>query len=110
MVKMHVNKIKDWVPSVWQVAFLVLGTTWLAAPFLNSTLSRRLTLISQYELPVEPYSWLFRLGDILAAVLLLAAATYLYRRLSRENLPKLLYYSLLVIGVTMLVDRAVGDH
>lgn len=65
---------KLWDIRLWQPLFLLLGTSWLWAPYLNDILSSRLALISQYELPGQPYAWLFRLCDIAAAGLLLVAA------------------------------------
>jgi phosphatidylglycerol lysyltransferase len=56
---------------LWQLLLLIVGTSWLWAPHLNSSLSSRTSLISQYESPIEPFSWLFRLGDLLAGGLLL---------------------------------------
>lgn len=59
---------------LWQLLFLIIGTSWLLAPHLNHTLSYRTSLISQYELPGQPFNWLFRAGDFIAAGLLLFAA------------------------------------
>jgi lysylphosphatidylglycerol synthetase-like protein (DUF2156 family) len=64
---------------LWQLAFLLIGSTWLLAPHLNHGLSYRTSLISQYELPSQPYSWLFRSGDFLAGALLFMAARQLLK-------------------------------
>ena len=68
---------------VWQLLFLVLGTTWLWAPQLNHQLSHHGTLISQYEIASQPYAWLFRLGDMLAAFLLVPVVVYFMKQGNR---------------------------
>lgn len=68
---MTVNLLRKFAPSIWQVGFILLATTWLWAPQLNHLISSRTSLISQYEVPGQPYAWLFRLGDIVGATLLL---------------------------------------
>jgi len=60
--------------ALWQVLLLIIGTSWLWAPHLNSSLSSRISLISQYETPVQPYSWIFRTGDIISSSLVLLIA------------------------------------
>jgi lysylphosphatidylglycerol synthetase-like protein (DUF2156 family) len=84
----------------WQLAFLLLGTTWLMAPFLNHALSYRVSLISQYESPAQPFSWLFRLGDVLAALLLI----WLAGLIKRQRINRTSAYLLLLIGAGMLID------
>lgn len=69
---------------VWQLLFIVVGTSWLWAPHLNPLLSYRTSLISQYEVSLQPYSWLFRTGDVLAALLLLGMAMNFWARQSRR--------------------------
>ncbi len=59
---------------LWQILFLLLGTTWFLAPHLNSLLSYRTSLISQYEAPGQAFAWLFRGGDFIAGALLLYMA------------------------------------
>ncbi len=85
---------------MWQVAFLLLGTSWLWAPHLNKLLSPRTALISQYEMPLQPFSWLFRLSDLLSASLLLFI-TYISYKLKRNKTVMVL---LLLIGIGMLLD------
>jgi phosphatidylglycerol lysyltransferase len=85
---------------LWQFLFLIAATTWLWAPHLNHSLSNRTTLISQYEVPGEPFSWLFRAGDILAGLLLISAAYGLLRSLRHKVIASLL----LVIGVGFTLD------
>jgi lysylphosphatidylglycerol synthetase-like protein (DUF2156 family) len=64
----------------WQVLFLVLGTSWLWAPHINPALSYRTSLISQYETPSQPFSWVFRTGDVAAALLLAIMAGFFIKR------------------------------
>lgn len=83
---------------LWQALFLLLGTSWLWAPYLNDILSYRVSLISQYETPSQPYSWLFRLADVLAGILLLIIAIYIHK------LNKIMGLLLFSIGVCLLLD------
>lgn len=85
---------------LWQLLFIILGTTWLWAPHLNTGLSYRTSLISQYETPAQPYSWLFRTADIVSAgLLLLMARTYLSSPRRR-----LAGWLLFILGVGLLLD------
>ena len=85
---------------LWQLLFLIAGTSWLWASHLNPGLSYRTSLISQYESPFQPYSWLFRLSDLLAgALLLLMAATFLKTRDKRTT-----GRFLLLLGIGLLLD------
>lgn len=85
---------------LWQALVLLLGTTWLWAPHLNTHLSYRTSLVSQYELPGQPYAWLFRTGDFLTGCLVgLAGATLL-----KSAKPKLLAWLLLIVGAGMALD------
>lgn len=85
---------------IWQFLFLLSATTWLWAPYLNHGLSSRTTLISQYEVPGEPFSWLFRAGDILAGLLVMAAAYTLLRSPKHRVLAVLLF----IAGVGFTLD------
>ena len=85
---------------IWQIFFILLGTTWLLAPSLNHFLSYRTSLISQYETGGQPYSLFFRLGDFLAGSLLVWLALSCYRH-KLKSLPILL---LAIIGFGMVVD------
>jgi len=89
-----------WRLNLWQLAFLVLSTTWMLAPFFNHILSSRTALISQYELPSAPYSIYFRLADMAAAALLVAVAVR-YQRLKSKRSPSLL---LGLVALGMLAD------
>lgn len=86
--------------ALWQFLFLVLSSTWLWAPLLNRHISPQVSLISQYEALNQPYSWLFRTGDVLGAVLL-AVMAYFY--LSRLRF-KVVGWLLLTIAAGMLLD------
>lgn len=84
----------------WQFLFILSSTSWLLAPVLNHTISGRVGLISQYEMLSQPYGWLFVLGDITGALLLLLIAkSYLPERATRVAI-----IGLLVIGIGMLAD------
>jgi lysylphosphatidylglycerol synthetase-like protein (DUF2156 family) len=86
--------------ALWQFGFLLVASSWLWAAQLNHIISHRTSLISQYETPGQPYSWLFRLGDLLAAAMIIIAATVLINRQGRSPGNWLL----LIIGLGMLVD------
>src|SRR5438105_15743885 len=84
----------------WQLLFILLSTSWLWAPHLNHLLSYRTALISQYELPSQPYSWLFRSADLLGAALL-ALMAYLY--LKRFNY-KTVGWLIMAMAIGSLLD------
>lgn len=88
--------------AYWQALFLVISTSWLFAPLLNNVLSERTTLISQYETTYQPFAWIFRIGDILAALLLLGAVTFVEKKYAIFSQKK--YKFLLFIGFLMLLD------
>lgn len=88
---------------LWQLFFILLSTTWLWAPSLNHLLSSRTALISQYEVPLEPYSWVFRIGDGLGALVLVLAARTIIKRPGQ----KLAGWLLLVVGAGMFIDPAI---
>ncbi len=54
----------------WQFLYVVLSLSWLLGPSLNHYPSIQTAFISQYEDPGQPWSWLYRTCDILAALLL----------------------------------------
>ncbi|HET6863808.1 MAG TPA: phosphatidylglycerol lysyltransferase domain-containing protein, partial [Candidatus Saccharimonadales bacterium] len=95
----------------WQFIFLIVGTSWLWASHLNTILTYRTTLISQYETPGQPYDWLFRLGDFIAGLLVLVIAAYLIKRGT-----KIYGWLLLALSIGMMGDpllsttcRMIGD-
>jgi hypothetical protein len=85
---------------LWQVLLLILGTSWLWAPHLNHVLSYRTSLISQYESPIQPFSWLFRIGDVAAGALLLAMALVFMQSESKKIAARLL----LIISAGIILD------
>lgn len=85
---------------LWQTLFILFNLFWLWAPWLNTTLSDRVSLISQYESSLQPYSLLFRIGDILGGSLLLLM-TLLIWRLRRLNTVVIL---LTCISAGMILD------
>ena len=85
---------------LWQLLFIILGTSWLWAPHLNPGLSYRTSLISQYETPFQPYSWLFRLADIISGALLILMA-YAFLKSSQKKTVSLL---LLILGLGLFSD------
>jgi phosphatidylglycerol lysyltransferase len=85
---------------LWQALFLTIGTTWLWAPILNPGLSLRVSLISQYETPMQPYSILFRIADICAGLLLLLAAVYYLRSVR----PKTIGIILAILSAGLILD------
>ncbi|MDB5184300.1 MAG: hypothetical protein JWN38_108 [Candidatus Saccharibacteria bacterium] len=87
----------------WQALFLVTGMSWLLAPALNHQLSYRITLISEYETAGQPYAWLFRAGDVIAAGLLLWLA-WVYARHDRTRWT---FWLLLAVGIGNLLDPIV---
>ncbi|MGH7156844.1 MAG: DUF998 domain-containing protein, partial [Candidatus Saccharimonadales bacterium] len=91
---------------LWQGLFLVLGTSWLWATYLNPGLSYRSSLISQYETAFQPYSWLFRLCDLLAGLLLLVAARYFLRNAKIRSVGVLLA----VISAGLILDPVLSTN
>lgn len=90
---------------LWQIVFMLFGTSWLLAPALNQNLSSRTTLISQYETSFQPYAWIFRSGDIIAAVLLLLAVFYVKRKSNGTH--RYVYIVLIIIGIMMFLDPTI---
>lgn len=95
----------------WQFVLLIAGTSWLWAAHLNAALTYRTSLISQYETPGEPYSWLFRTGDFVAGLLVLLLALHLLKRGRRDY-----GWLLLLLSIGLMADpllsttcRTVGD-
>ena len=79
---------------------MVLSRSWWAAPSLNHQRSTKLTFISAYEDAGQPWSWLYRTCDILAALLLGLAVWAIARRPERR--PAVLLLALIALG--SLVD------
>jgi lysylphosphatidylglycerol synthetase-like protein (DUF2156 family) len=85
---------------VWQLAFILCNTAWLLAPALNSVLSSRTTLISQYETAGQPYAWVFRLFDFAGGLLLCWLVLGVIRR-KKWNWPAALLF---IVGAGMALD------
>lgn len=64
----------------WQFLYVILSLSWLLGPSLNHYPSTQTAFISQFEDPGQPWSWLYRLCDILAALLLGLALWVIARR------------------------------
>lgn len=86
------------IDTILQGAFLLFGTSWLLAPVLNTLLSPRVTLISEYETSGQPYAWLFRTGDLLAAMILLYFARFRMRDHSR---PYRIFLTFIAVAMAM---------
>ena len=86
--------------TLWQIIYLLLSVTWLFAPLLNTQLSYRGSLISQYETPGQPYSALFRLGDFFAGLMIIGLI-FIYYRSWLKKLPVIV---LLIAALGMLLD------
>jgi phosphatidylglycerol lysyltransferase len=99
---MQLRLTKQRIISSWQVFFIIIGSSWLAAPALNPLLSRKVSLLSQYEVSFQPFSWLFRLSDIVAALSLIAIVFFLRKQAGRSA--KIKGAVLLLIALTFLLD------
>ncbi len=85
---------------IWQLLFISLATTWIWAPILNNTLSAHVSLISQYENPQQPYSWLFRIGDLFSALLLLGMSIVCLKQPKK----RIVGWTLLLISLGSITD------
>ncbi len=94
---------RNWV-NAWQVAYILLATSWLFAPVVNNLVSDRTTSISQYMIPGMPYAWMFRACEFVAAVLLLLAVARIYSKNQKVSLPIIL---LTIVAFGVLVDLIV---
>lgn len=87
----------------WQFLYLVLSISWLLGPPLNHGPSTQGAFISQYEDPGQPWSWLFRACDVLAALLLGLAVVVIARRWRRGRPDGRVYaWSLALLGIIAL--------
>lgn len=84
-------------------AFFIGGSAWLAAPFLNNILRVGPNMISEYEAFGMPYGWLFRLADLLAAVLLFLLLFYRRKQIIAAN-HKMIVWALGLVGGLMAID------
>lgn len=84
----------------WQFLYVVLSLSWLLGPSLNHQLSTKITFISRYEDAGQPWSWLYRLCDLLAALLLgLAVWVIIRRKHNGSPVPDLYTPSLVLLGI-----------
>ncbi len=90
-------------PRLWQSIFLVVSASWLFAPLVNDVLSKRATLISEYELSTQPYSTFFRLADVLAGLLIVVAAKYIHD-VTRHKSDRRYSYIFIAIGALSMID------
>ncbi|HET7060475.1 MAG TPA: phosphatidylglycerol lysyltransferase domain-containing protein [Candidatus Saccharimonadales bacterium] len=87
----------------WQFLYVVLSLSWLLGPSLNHSLSTKITFISQYEDAGQPWSWLFRLCDVFAALVLgLAVWIIVRRKHDAAPAPGLYTPSLVLLGIIAL--------
>lgn len=85
---------------LWQLLFLILGTSWLWAPHLNPGLSYRTSLISQYETSFQPYSLFFRAFDMASGFLLIVLALAYFKNPSK----RVAGWLLLILGIGLFTD------
>lgn len=98
---MHKTIFRVNIRQLWQALFLITGTTWLFAPYLNRVLSAGTAMISEYKMPGQPYFWLFSIGDAFAGLLVVFVGRYLITRLPTYKLES---YLLFAIGILMVID------
>lgn len=102
------RRITNW--EQWQLLYILLSLSWLLGPSLNHHISAKLAFVSQYEDPGQPWSWLFRICDTLAAVLLGLAVAVIARHRHPSH-PRTSFYSasIVLLGIIALgafVDAA----
>ncbi|HVX48021.1 MAG TPA: phosphatidylglycerol lysyltransferase domain-containing protein [Candidatus Saccharimonadales bacterium] len=95
------NRLRRYITwERWQFLYVVLSISWLLGPSLNHHLSTKITFISQFEDAGQPWSWLFRTCDTLAAVLLGLAVWAIARRgRERSSVPSLYLPSLILLAI-----------
>lgn len=103
MREKQLRPVKPVYIYVWQFLFVLCGAGWLLAPILNPILSYRTSYISNYESAIQPFSWLFRSTDVMAALLLIAAVLYIHFQ-TNIRLGRWQSIALLAIGGLMLLD------
>lgn len=94
------NLESRWRLQLWQIVFLLISTSWLLAPHFNHFISYRTGLISQFELPGQPYSAIFRLCDFIGGFLLLAVAISYHKQKAKRSACLLLA----LIGIGLMAD------
>lgn len=91
----------------WQLLYIVLSISWLLGPALNPHPSVHGAFISQYEDPGQPWSLLFRMCDILAA-LVLGLAVYVIARRRRSISWSVILLAIIAVG--SFIDDAFPSH
>ena len=84
----------------WLPLYMLLSVSWLFAPWVHRVHTGQLSVISSYEAGGQPWSWLFRFCDILAAVLLLLATAIFRIRQQNKVYGTVLY----VLGGLAVID------
>ncbi len=92
----------------WQFLYIVLSLSWLIGPSFNPGLSTKVTFISHYEDAGQPWSWLFRLCDVLAALLLGAAVWAIIRR-KQNSAPDPSLYAPSLILLAIVAAGSLAD-
>lgn len=88
------QKISALFDRFWLPLFLVLSLSWLVAPAMHHVQQYgALAVISHYEAVDQPFAWLFRLCDILAAIIL-ALGVWRFKIWQQERPVALLLYAI----------------
>lgn len=86
---------------LWQLVFILVGVSWLYAPWLNPLLSTKFSMISYYEDANQAFSWLFRGLDAVSGLLLLFATWRLYAVKSHIQRAALLFLAVAALGLLL---------
>ncbi|MBP9852814.1 DUF2156 domain-containing protein [Candidatus Saccharibacteria bacterium] len=92
--------------SIATIALFFVSTSWLAGPFLNNVLAPGPNLISFYEANGMPYASLFRVFDVVAALLLIAIAAW-QQRSPTNSIDRHATWLVYAIGGLQLFDAIV---
>lgn len=103
------QKIWGLFPQLWQSIFLIASASWLFAPIMNDVLSKRTTLISEYEISSQPYSIIFRLADIFAGLLILTIAIYINKK-AKHVIDSKYALAFIIIGVLSIIDALITTN
>ncbi len=92
----------------WTLALVLIAlyNDWLLTPFLNPHASVAGTLISEISARTQPHHAVFQVLDIIAGMLTLALAPWVWRfvQFARVPLAKLLFVGFVFVGVDSIVD------
>jgi hypothetical protein len=95
--------VTRWPPAALVVAG-VCYSTWVLGPVLNPAVDPAATVASELAATDQPWSWVFRAGDISAGVLALAAGLVLVRR--TRGWPRVAWIGAAVFGLATVLDAA----